>query len=112
MQEQKPRPQNIPDRIGMMNFQFSKDFMKKYKAQTIKKGAMMARKPMREKLICQKEVARKKVESSAINSQLLEFLKSSLVKKQRPNTVRIPNKLLGNRSIHGSISPINFKDSA
>ncbi len=68
---------------------------------------MMARKPMREKLICQKAVARRKATirakiSFSLNPPFL-FLNNSLVRKYVPKTVRIPKIVLGKRSAHGSL---------
>ncbi len=52
---------------------------------------------MREKLVCQKETARKKLPMSAITVEVLEFWNvrvlnenNSLVNRYRPRTVRIP----------------------
>ena len=50
----------------------------------------IARKPIREKLICQKEVAKKKEESKAMISLFLSSENNSLTNKYIPKTVRIP----------------------
>ncbi len=71
----------------------------------------MARKPTREKLMCQKLTARKKEERRAVTSpreilnpirQLAdETLNNSLVRKNSPRTVKIPKIAEGKRSAQG-----------
>ena len=57
----------------------------------------MARKPIREKLMCQKLTARKKEDKK----DMAEFLNNSLVNKYSPNIVSVPNRALTPRSAHG-----------
>jgi hypothetical protein len=57
---------------------------------------------MREKFMCQNEVAKKKLAKSAIVSDL----NNSLVKKYNPKTVNIPNTAARVRGTHGSFPNI------
>ena len=79
-----------------LNIEF-KDFNSSYIAQIKNAGAIIARNPIREKLMCQKLVANKKAAKSA--SRL--SLNSSFVIKYIPMTVRIPKMALGSRKAHG-----------